>query len=123
MSTNYEAFDPVRALVAYHDALNSHDVERVSAFLSEGARYRSKGLGDVVGRAAILAALARYFDLHPDHRAWDEEITGAGPNAVRARWRLTATNRQTGIAIGRSGIETLTFDADGRIALIEAIDD
>ena len=118
-----ELFDPVHALEAYHDALNAHDIERIGTFLAESARYTSRGLGDAIGREAILAALTRYFDLHPDYRAWDEDITGAGPNAARAHWRLTATNRLTGVAIARSGVETVTFDADGRIALIEAIDD
>lgn len=117
------AFAPVLALEAYHDALNAHDVVRIRPLFADDAHYRSEGIGEVVGRAAILSALTAYFDLHPDHRAWDEDVRQLTPEKAWSRWRLTATNRLTGITIQRSGTETVTFDAEGHIVLIEAIDD
>jgi ketosteroid isomerase-like protein len=55
-------FDPAKALVSYHAALDGQDLKAVAAYLAPDARYVSVGLGDVTGRDAILAAMAKYFE-------------------------------------------------------------
>ncbi|MEZ5923309.1 MAG: nuclear transport factor 2 family protein [Hyphomicrobiaceae bacterium] len=116
-------FDPRQAMEAYHDAIDKRDLERIRGLLAPEARYVSRGLGDVVGQAAIVDALRRYFDLHPDHRAFDDEMKAVSGSVAWSRWRLTATNRETGVQIRRSGSETVTFDGAGRVLLVESIDD
>ncbi len=112
------SFDPAKALTAYHAALDSHDLEGVAAWLDEGARYVSQGLGDVSGRAAILASMKAYFDSMPDHQAFDDVVRTVSARVAQSEWRLKATNKETGAVTERRGIETVTFNENGKIIAI-----
>ena len=68
------SFDPVAALVAYHAALDAHDVDKVEALMAESATYESVAVGVVQGRDAITAAMRKYFAAHADHQAWDDSV-------------------------------------------------
>jgi hypothetical protein len=112
------SFDPVAALQRYHQAIDAHDIDVVESALALSARYESSGLGAVQGRAEIIAAMRRYFDGHPDHQSWDDEVQATGPLTARSLWKLKATNKVTGQVILRHGTEDIEFDADGKICSV-----
>jgi uncharacterized protein (TIGR02246 family) len=115
--------DPVALLRRYHAALNRYDPAVVTPMFAEDAVYVSPGVaGRIAGRDNIIAAFGAYFAEHPDQRAEDDEIELAGPFSARARWRLEATRKSTGRAVRRAGTETVTFDAAGRIVMVEVKD-
>lgn len=115
--------DPASLLRRYHAALQPYAADEVAGMFAEGAVYVSPGVnGRLEGRAAILRAFDAYFAEHPDQHAVDETVEVLGSGSVRAHWRLTATSATTGRAVERRGIETIQFDADGRIIRVEIED-
>ena len=116
-------FDPVKQTVVYHDAINALDFATIEASFAEDAVYVSGGVGGrIEGREAIMAAFRSYFATYPDQVAEDTEIEAVGENAVRAVWRLTASHSETGEKLIRTGEETVTFNADGRIIRVDVTD-
>lgn len=118
-----QPFDPVAALVAFHKALDSFDVAGVSRMMAWDATYDSPGLGQVKGRDAITASMASYFATSPDHQAWDDEVFATGPRSAGCRWRLRATNKQTGVVVERHGTEAITFNKYGLITSVVVKDE
>lgn len=116
------SFDPAAALVRYHAALDSQDLEGVARLLAADARYVSAGIGEVKGREAILAAMRAYFAKSEDHQAFDDEVTVLGPRQARSLWRLCATNRVTGAVVERHGTEVVDFDAEGLVIAVLVTD-
>ncbi|NMD06344.1 MAG: nuclear transport factor 2 family protein [Phyllobacteriaceae bacterium] len=112
------SFEPAKALTAYHEALDSHDLQGVAGWLAPNARYVSAGLGDVSGRDAILAAMKSYFDSMPDHQAFDDAVRTVSARVAQSDWRLKATNKDTGVVTERRGTETVTFNGGGKIVTI-----
>lgn len=116
-------FDPVQAVRDYHAAIAALDFSAVDAFFADEAVYRSAGTGgSIEGRAAILDAFRRYFEEFPDQRAEDSLVERVSPRAARSLWSLVATSRHSGVVSRRSGEETVTFDAKGRIVLVDVHD-
>jgi uncharacterized protein (TIGR02246 family) len=116
-------FDPVKQLVIYHDAINALDFAAIDAFFAEDAVYVSGGVGGrIEGREAIMAAFRSYFATYPDQVAEDAETEAVGDHAARAVWRLTASHSETGEKLARTGEETVTFSADGRIVRVDVRD-
>lgn len=102
----------------YHDLLNRFDAGEVATLFAEHATYQSPGIGELRGRAAIVAAMQGYFDNYPDQVAIDDSIDAWGQNAARSLWRLRATSKSTGATYERRGTETVTFDAQGLIVRV-----
>jgi ketosteroid isomerase-like protein len=115
-------FDPAKALVAYHAALDAHDVDLVETMMAKDATYTSLAVGVVEGREAIVGAMRKYFAAHSDHRAWDDVVKATGPRQAHAVWQLTATNNTSKEKYHRRGEETVTFDADGKVLKVEVTD-
>lgn len=115
-------FDPAAALVRYHAALEVQDLLAVQTCLAPHARYVSPGLGDVVGRDAIMESVRQYFMNYPDQQAFDEDVVATGPRQARCRWRLQATNAKTGQVMRRHGTEVIDFDEAGLITAISVQD-
>jgi hypothetical protein len=115
--------DPVALVRRYHAALENYEEKNVAPLFAPGAVYASPGVnGRIAGRAAILSAFNAYFSQYPDQHAVDESITALTPLKARASWRLEATERSTGRPIARRGIETVSFDSDGLILVVEVVD-
>jgi SnoaL-like domain len=117
------SFDPVAALLRYHQAIDAHDIDVVEMMLAKTARYESSGLGVVEGRVAIVRAMRHYFNGHPDHQSWDDEVMATGPRSARSLWKLKATNKLTGQVVLRHGTEDIEFDADGKIFSVTVRDE
>lgn len=115
-------FDPVKALVAYHAALDAHNVDLVESMMAENATYTSPAVGVVEGRDAIVGAMRKYFAAHSDHRAWDDAVKATGSRQAHAIWQLTATNNASKEKYHRRGEETVTFDADGKVLKVDVVD-
>jgi ketosteroid isomerase-like protein len=117
------AFDPVQALIAYHDAINQLDFEAIATMFAEDALYVSPGTGgETRGRAVILQAFRDYFARFPDQHAEDDLVELVGERSVRSLWRLEATDRATGEVIRRQGEEVTDFDDAGRIVRVTVFD-
>jgi ketosteroid isomerase-like protein len=114
--------NPVARLAAYHAFLDARDFLRVETMLAPDARYVSVGLGDIVGREAIMRAMRDYFDRNPDHQSCDDELEQRDTQTAISYWRLRATNKISGEVVMRSGVETVTFNQDGLIAAIDVRD-
>lgn len=116
-------FDPAAALIAYHAALDSQDMDRLARMFAVDATYESAGLGLVTGRAAILDAVRNYFATSPDHQAWDDVVKATGPREAMCQWRLRATNKVTGKKVERTGTEVVAFNKAGQITRVAVKDD
>jgi len=117
-------FDPVAALKQYHAAIDVLDFATIEACFAPEAEYVSDGVGSiVVGRDAIMAAFRGYFACYGDQVSKDEQVAALSPHAAWSRWRLEATHAVSGARLVRSGVETVHFDADGRIVRVEVRDD
>jgi ketosteroid isomerase-like protein len=116
------SFNPVVALVAYHAALDAHDLDVVEALMAEDATYESAGIGVVIGRDAIISAMRKYFAAHTDHKASDDFVEETSPVSASAVWQLTATSNATGEKFLRRGEETVTFDSAGKVSRVVVID-
>ena len=110
-------------LLAYTAALNRFDFDTVEALFAPDAVYVSAGVGGtIVGRQAIMLAFKVYFAEHPDQVNEDSNIQLLGPNAIKADWKLRATNIKSGMHIQRRGTQIVSFDAQGKIVRIEVFD-
>lgn len=115
-------FDPVAAARSFHEAINAFDFDTIDAFFAEDAVYGSVKVGQLSGKAEIMAAFRRYFDTYPDQVAVDELTEAVSPMAARAVWRLKATHAQTGEPLIRFGEETITFNDAGKIISVDVTD-
>ncbi len=115
-------FDPLRAAEIFHTAINALDFDTIEAAFADDAVYGSVKVGALAGRPAIMAAFRAYFDAYPDQVAEDELVELVGPMAVRAVWRLKATDSRTGAPLVRHGEETITFNAEGKVARVDVTD-
>ena len=117
------SLDPVALVRHYHAALNAYDEAVVAPLFASDAVYVSPGVnGRIEGSTAIIAAFTAYFAEHADQHAVDDAIERVAPDQARASWRLEATARSSGQRVTRSGIETVRFDGDGRIVMVEVED-
>lgn len=114
--------DPIDRVRRYHAALNAFDLAAVTDMFAEHAEYISPGLGTIIGRPAIVAAMRGHFAEYADQVSVDDDLRTTGRHQVRAEWRLTATATSTGHSYARCGSEVITFDASDRICRVEVID-
>ena len=110
--------DLAARLAKYTAALNRYDLDAVEQMFAEGAVYVSPGLnGAISGRAAIMKAFQAYFTQLTDQVNVDEDVRQLDQHTLEASWRLQSSKST------RSGRQRITFNAEGRIARIEVVDD
>jgi steroid delta-isomerase-like uncharacterized protein len=106
----------------YLDAWNSHNGERVAAFMAEDVSYEDLALGQVhEGRAAIIGFVQASEEFSKDHKfEFVSEQTSGDRYALE--WEMVGTN--TGDAGGLPatnkpfrirGVSVGTLDPDGKI--------
>ena len=116
-------FDPVPALIDYHDAIQKLDFTRIENWFAEGAQYVSAGVGSLKGRAEIMAAFTAYFAIHGDQVAHDTSIAKLDDYTPSTQWSLVATNSDTGTVSRRSGTQTIHFNTNREIIKVDVRDD
>ena len=113
----------IEQLEAYTAALNRYDFKSIENMFAENAIYISPGLhGALHGREAIMTAFRAYFAEHLDQVNEDKHIRVIGSKDVQSDWSLTATNAGTGKIVNRKGTQVMTFNDQGRIALIQVLE-
>lgn len=116
-------FDPTEHLTIFHNAINALDYPTIEDYFAEDAVYVSGGVGGRIdGREAIMTAFRKYFDAYPDQIAADTSVNRVGDNAARSVWELKAIDSRTGLPMVRTGEETLTFNAEGKIVRVDVTD-
>ncbi len=116
------AKDWIKLVTDYKDALNSFDFASVEPMFAEDAEYHSPGIGGLYGRNDIMAAMRSYFTEFSDQVSSDENLQLVGERSVRTEWKLQATTKTSGRVVKRQGVETITFNDKGLIALVEVQD-
>ena len=110
-------------LAAYTAALNRYDFTAVENLFAENAIYMSSGFrGELHGRVAIMAAFRAYFAGHTNQVNEDKHVRVIGAKLIQSDWSLTATNSVTGEYVRRKGTQVVTFNNEGRIALIQVLE-
>ncbi|MGO7184639.1 nuclear transport factor 2 family protein [Rhizobium brockwellii] len=116
------AFDPAEEIERFHAAINALDFPAIEAYFAEDATYVSNGVGDLTGRAEIMAAFRRYFDDYPDQTAENSLVETLTPLCGRSVWSVRATHSKSGKPLIREGEETITFNAEGRVTRVDVTD-
>ncbi len=112
----------VKLVERYHQALNAFDFAAVEAMFAEDAEYHSSGIGGLYGRKNIIYAMKVYFSEFSDQVSVDDSMALFGENSVRSHWRLSATTKSSGRRVRRQGTETIYFDSDNLISVVEVED-
>ena len=103
----------------YVELSNRHDLGAICPMLEPDATYRSSSVGSFAGREAILEMMRGFVHRFPDV-GWQVADYRPGPAAsVAFDFVMRATERETGEAIERRGLERIDFSSAGRIAHIE----
>lgn len=116
------ATDPAEIVRRYHLAIDKLDFDAIGGFFADDAVYISNGIGELKSRDAIMAAFRVYFAEFPDQMSKDHLIEAISKVSARSVWTLTATSTKTGKTIQRSGSETVSLDAAGKIVSVEVFD-
>src|SRR5262245_9468917 len=103
-----------RCIIAYFDAFNRHDVERVLACFRDDVALVSPDGTRVVGLDAARARYAHEFETMPDAQ-WEVQVASgdAGCGVAESVFRATIDGR----AVEAVGAEVMEF-VDGRISEI-----
>ncbi|MGA1800949.1 nuclear transport factor 2 family protein [Rhizobium sp. HT1-10] len=115
-------FDPAERIELFHEAVNGMDYEAMERFFAPEATYVSNGVGSLVGREAVLAAIRNYFETYPDQVGVNSLVETLTPLSGRAVWSVRATNATTGKPLVREGEETITFNEDGQVVSVAVTD-
>jgi ketosteroid isomerase-like protein len=114
--------DWIKLVTEYHDALNRFDFDAIAQMFADDAEYHSPGIGGLYGRHDIMAAMHSYFAEFCDQVSSDENLERVGDRSVRTEWKLQATTKTSGRIVKRQGVETITFNDKGLIAMVEVQD-
>ena len=104
---------------AYVGHSSARDLARIEPMFDPTATYRSTGVGDFSGRAAIVEMMAGFFDRFPDVTWQVESYRPLGADGVEFNFVMRATGRDGGEAIERPGVERLFFTPGGLIRAVE----
>ncbi len=107
--------DPVDLAKTYVALSNAHDLDAIFATFSPDIDYRTSQYGTFLGAAAVEEMMRGFFEHFPDAH-WDaDEWDRIDDVTARFSFRMTGTNAETGERVDRAGVETIGFDAQGRI--------
>jgi limonene-1,2-epoxide hydrolase len=115
-------FDPAERIVLFHEAVNGMDYAAMEQFFAPDATWISDGVGSLVGREAVLAAIRQYFETYPDQVGINSLVETLTPLSGRAVWSVRATHATTGKPLVREGEETITFNEDGQVVSVDVTD-
>ncbi len=103
---------PIECARAYVEASNAHDIHTIEPMLSVNCRYVSSGVGEHVGREAIVKMMRGFFKENPEvhwkTRNWKEQ----GADTAVFEFTITLPSGTSG------GREWVTIGEDGLITEI-----
>lgn len=113
--TETETLELARAYVALS---NAHRVDLIEPMFKADGIYHSSSVGEYHGVQAIADMMHSFFARFPDV-FWQCENYLYSQNRVDFDFKLQATDAESGNSICRSGHESIEFDTDGLIRLLE----
>ena len=113
--TETEAIELTRAYVALS---NAHRVELIQPLFAADAVYSSSAVGEYHGPAAIAEMMRAFFARYPDV-CWQCENYRCTSGRVSFDFSLQASDAQSDEQLRRGGIETIEYNADGRIERLD----
>lgn len=102
----------------YTTAWNSGDPASVAAHYASDGSLEINGGPPSVGREALVAVAASFFEALPDMKLYLRELV-VGDDRIEYHWTFTGTNTGpggTGNSVRVDGLESWTLDEDGLIA-------
>ena len=117
MSLSAEEFHYLEMTKAYIALSNTHRLDLVFGLIADDAVYESANVGEHHGKPAIKTMMQQFFDQFPDV-IWETRHLRLDSNAERTvafEFMMSATERQRGTRIQRTGNERIVFNKEGLI--------
>ena len=103
----------------YVERSNRHELDDVFPMFDPDATYRSSQFGLFEGLDRIREMMTGFFAAFPDVH-WEVDAYRADSDDTASfEFTMRATNAETGQAVARRGLETITFTDEGRIRHVE----
>jgi len=97
----------------YVEAINAHDLERIASMYAPTVIYRSSGVGQHEGIPVIMDMMRVFFTEHPKLFGDISNYRILSPQIVTFDFSIILNGKT------HTGVEHLTFDADGKIILVD----
>ncbi len=107
--------DYVSLAKSYVAASNAHDLAMIGPMLADDCRYASSGVGEHLGKQAIVAVMEGFFSANQDVH-WDvPEFRLLAPRCVVFDFTISLGGKTA------QGVEQISFQGDGKIGAIEVL--
>ncbi len=103
----------------YVERSNRHELDVVFPMFDANATYRSSQFGLFEGLDQIREMMTGFFTNFPDVHWTVDDYRADSDDTASFDFTMRATNAETGQAVARRGLETITFTSDGRIRHVE----
>ncbi len=103
----------------YVERSNRHELDDVFPMFDANATYRSSQFGLFEGLDQIREMMTGFFTTFPDVHWTVDDYRADSDDTASFEFTMRATNAETGQAVARRGLETITFTDEGRIRHVE----
>ena len=103
----------------YVERSNRHELDDVFPMFDANATYRSSQFGLFEGLVQIREMMTGFFASFPDVHWTVDDYRADSDDTASFEFTMRATNAETGQAVARRGLETITFTSEGRIRHVE----
>lgn len=103
----------------YVERSNRHVLDEVFPMFDPEATYRSSQLGLFEGLDQIREMMTGFFANFPDVHWTVDAYRADAHDTVSFEFTMRARNAETGQAVARRGLETITFTEEGLIRHVE----
>jgi ketosteroid isomerase-like protein len=83
--------DAVATVIAFNEAINRHDLDALTALMTESHRFVDSAGASVDGRSACVAAWRGFFASYPDYRNIFDDVVDVGDGIVVVHGRSECT--------------------------------
>jgi hypothetical protein len=114
----YNRSEKVHLAKAYVALSNSHNLNQIFLQFAPDAIYTSAHVGSFQGLVEIKVMMRNFFTTYTNVH-WDSRsYLSQEDETVEFKFVMTATNNKTGENILRRGIETIEYNNDGLISVL-----
>ena len=103
----------------YVERSNRHVLDEVFPMFDSEATYRSSQFGMFEGLDQIRDMMTGFFTTFPDVHGTVDAYCAESDDTASFEFTMRASNAETGQAVERRGLETITFTDEGLIRHIE----